>query len=202
MATPLSDADDELLSGVIEAAPDGIVMIDDSGTILLVNRQTEQLFGYERSELLGKSLEILLPERFRQVHEGHRARYQAEPRTRPMGAGLTLLGRKRDATEFPIEISLSPLAAGGTHRVIAMVRDISERLESEQRLREAAESLQLLEDRERIARDLHDLVIQRLFAAGMALQAVISRRRRSRSRRTRGPRSSTTSTTRSASSAR
>ena len=175
MATPLSDADDALIAGIIEAAPDGIVMIDGSGTIVLVNRQTEELFGYDRAELLGTSVETLLPERYRHGHQEHRARYRAEPRTRPMGAGLSLLGQKRDGTEFPIEISLSPLVADGAHRAIAMVRDITDRLESEHRLREAAESLQLLEDRERIARDLHDLVIQRLFAAGMALQATISR---------------------------
>jgi two-component system sensor histidine kinase DevS len=175
MAMPLSDADDDLISGIIEAAPDGIVMIDATGTIVLVNRQTEELFGYDRVDLLGKSVEILLPERYRHAHQEHRARYRAEPRTRPMGAGMSLLGRKRDGTEFPIEISLSPLATGGAHRAIAMVRDITARLESERLLREAGESLQLLEDRERIARDLHDLVIQRLFAAGMALQATVSR---------------------------
>ena len=141
-------------------------MIDGSGAIVLVNRQTEELFGYDRADLLGQSVEILLPERYREVHTAHRAHYQVEPRTRPMGAGLSLLGRKRDGTEFPIEISLSPLVVGGAHGAIAMVRDITDRLESERLLHEAAEALQLLEDRERIARDLHDLVIQRLFAAG------------------------------------
>jgi two-component system, NarL family, sensor histidine kinase DevS len=176
MAFPVaSDLDGDLISGIIEAAPDGIVMIDESGTIVLVNRQTEALFGYDRGDLLGQSVERLLPERYRQVHRTHRTRYRVEPRTRPMGVGLALLGLRSDGTEFPIEISLSPLDAGGAHRAIAMVRDITDRLESERLLREAAESVQLLEDRERIARDLHDLVIQRLFAAGMALQATISR---------------------------
>jgi two-component system, NarL family, sensor histidine kinase DevS len=174
-ATPLSDDDDGLIAGIIEAAPDGIVMIDESGTIVLVNRRTEELFGYDRADLLGKPVESLLPERYRQVHQGHRTRYRVEPRTRPMGVGLSLLGQRSDGTEFPIEISLSALDSGGAHRAIAMIRDITERLEIERLLGEAAESVQLLEDRERIARDLHDLVIQRLFAAGMALQGTISR---------------------------
>ena len=165
----------DLISGIIEAAPDGIVMVDESGSIVLVNRQTEAVFGYDRGELLGQPVEMLLPERFRQVHGAQREQYHAEPRLRPMGAGQSLLGRRRDGTEFAIEISLSPLDADGPGRVIAMVRDITDRLEAERRLQEAGESLRLLEDRERIARDLHDLVIQRLFAAGMALQATISR---------------------------
>ena len=176
MATPLSDADDGLISGIIEAAPDGIVMIDGSGTIVLVNRQTEELFGYDRADLLGESVEMLLPgavpgRSTRRIALATRSNLAHDR----WEQASSLLGRKRDGTEFPIEISLSPLVVGGDHGAIAMVRDITDRLESERLLHEAAEALQLLEDRERIARDLHDLVIQRLFAAGMALQATISR---------------------------
>lgn len=174
-AAPLSDVHNELLSGIVEAAPDGIVMIDGDGVIVLVNRQTEELFGYDRGELLGKLVEVLLPERLRQAHDVHRTRYQADPRTRPMGAGMALVGRRADGTEFAVEISLSPLDVGGEHRTIAMVRDTTERIEAEQFLRQVEENVQLLEERERIARDLHDLVIQRLFAAGMVLQATVSR---------------------------
>lgn len=173
-AAPLSDVHNELLSGIVEAAPDGIVMIDGDGVIVLVNHQTEELFGYDRGELLGKLVEELLPERLRQAHDVHRTRYQADPRTRPMG-GMALVGRRADGTEFAVEISLSPLNVGGEHRTIAMVRDTTERIEAEQFLRQVEENIQLLEERERIARDLHDLVIQRLFAAGMVLQATVSR---------------------------
>lgn len=298
---PLSEfgLDDEQIWGLVDAAPDAMVMVDMAGRILLVNRQTEELFGYERSELLGRSVEELLPDKLRQVHRAHRTRYGAEPRTRSMGASMTLAGRRRDGTEFPVEVSLSPLesasgvrvvaavrditerakveaegrrvrdivdatrdgvfifdretlrysyvnqgalaqvgysrdellgmtplhiapefseadlrellapvAAGevpsatittvhrrrdgvdvpvevvvqapaadsgsGGESFVALVRDISERVETEERLRRAAEELHQLEDRERIARDLHDRVIQRLFAAGMTLQATRS----------------------------
>jgi PAS domain S-box-containing protein len=107
---PLSDIglSDELVWGLFDAAPDGIVMIDESGRIVLVNRQVEDLFGYDRSELLGRTVEELLPEGLRQVHKAHRTRYRAEPRTRAMGSDLMLLGRRKDGAEFPVEISLSP----------------------------------------------------------------------------------------------
>ncbi len=281
---------------LVDSVADGVVLTDRDGRILLVNRQTEELFGYDRSELLGRAVEDLLPGRYQQVHRAHRIRYRAEPRTRPMGAGLELFGRRRDGTEFPVEISLSPLRLESgqlvvasvrditdrvaaeteqrqlanlldatrdailifdaetlrftyvnqgaaeqlgyprselltmtmmhlapeftearlrkmleqltrgdvsstmfttTHRrsdgtdipveiilqpdhddtgparaFIMLARDISERVEAEEQLREAGEALRVLEDRERIARDLHDTVIQRIFAAGMSLQAV------------------------------
>jgi PAS domain S-box-containing protein len=166
---------DDLVVGIVEAAPDGIVVVDGTGTIVLANRQTETLFGWARGELLGQPVEVLLPERQRQVHVTHCIRYRGDPRTRAMGAGLDLVGRRHDGTEFPVEISLSPFRRGDKVRTIAVVRDITERRRAEQQLRETQESLRLLEDRERIARDLHDLVIQRLFASGMALQGVISR---------------------------
>jgi PAS domain S-box-containing protein len=287
--------DDEQIWAVVDAAPDAMLIVDEDGTIVLVNRQTEAMFGYERSDLLGGSVEDLLPEHLREVHRAHRARFGAEPRTRPMGAYMALSGRRRDGSQFPVEVSLSPLTTESGVRVVAAVRDISERVaaeaearrvqaildatrdgvfifdrdslrfsyvnqgalaqvgyardellqmtpldiapefsepqlrellhpvatgeissatfatvhrrrdgsqipvevvvqapsgdgepprsfvamarditervRSEERLREAAQTMRLLEDRERIARDLHDLVIQRLFAAGMALQA-------------------------------
>jgi PAS domain S-box-containing protein len=291
---------DELAWNLVDAAPDGIVVVDEAATILLVNRQTEELFGYDRGELLGHSVHDLLPEDLRQVHRAHSTRYRAEPRRRAMGAGNPLVGRRKDGTEVPVEISLSPMRmsdelmviavvrditdrvaveseaarvrrlldaardgvfifAGDTLRFtyvnegaveqvgydhdellamtplhiapefterdfrallqplmegeinstqfvtvhrrrdgvdipvevmlhvdqspdtgsarsfVATVRDIRERLEAEERLREAQQELHTLEDHERIARDLHDVVIQQLFASGMTLQGVWSR---------------------------
>jgi PAS domain S-box-containing protein len=162
------------LWAIVDAAPDALVMVDGRGSILLVNRQAEELFGYRRDELLGCPVESLLPESVRAVHQAHRAGYGAAPRARPMGSGLQLLARRRDGSEFQVEISLSFHDHHGQLRVVAAVRDISVRVAAEGRLRQTAQELHQLEDRERIARDLHDVVIQRLFAAGMALQATQS----------------------------
>ncbi|HUY79137.1 MAG TPA: PAS domain-containing sensor histidine kinase [Ktedonobacterales bacterium] len=119
---------------LLEVAPDAIVVCDATGRILLVNHQTEQLFGYARSALLGQPVEHLLPDRFHHSHERHRATYVDQPHTRPMGAGLALFGRCADGAEFPVEVSLSPLPFGnGTTYVIASVRDITARRLLEQR---------------------------------------------------------------------
>ena len=295
----VAGSDDGLALALVDAAPDGIVVVDEAGCILLVNRQTEVLFGYDHGELVGTSVDDLVPERLRPVHRADRTQYRAQPRTRPMGTNAPLSGLRKDGTEFPVEISLSPLADGSGLRVVAVVRDVTdrvaaedqaravreivdatrdgllifdagtlrftyvnqgavdqvgyprdemlqmtmldiapeftrerllallapmergelssttfttvhrrrdgkelpvevllqaisgsdgrprsyvkiardirERLESDERLRHAEHELGLLEDRERIARDLHDLVIQRLFAAGMSLQGAQAR---------------------------
>ncbi len=122
---------DELGWALVEAAPDAFVMTDERGLMLLVNRQAETLFGYDRADLLGQSVEMLLPEQLRQIHRAHRVRYRAEPRVRSMGEGLLLFGRRADGSEFPVEISLSPLETPQGLRVIAGVRDVSERAEVE-----------------------------------------------------------------------
>jgi two-component system sensor histidine kinase DevS len=145
---PLSDTglSDEAVWTLLDALPDAVIMADEAGQILLVNRQTEALFGYDRSDLLGRSVEELLPERLRHVHRAHRTRYRAEPRVREMGAGLTLLGRRGDGSEFPVEVSLSPMKTSGGLRVVAAVRDITQRLEVEAQTRAVMEMLDATRD--------------------------------------------------------
>ncbi len=127
--------------GVIDAAPDAIVIVTTTGAIDLVNRQAEILFGYARDELLGQSVEMLIPERFHGQHPAHRSGYEAHPQTRPMGVGLDLFGRHRDGSEFPVEISLSPMWPEGEFLVTAVIRDVSERTQTERQLRQTADLL-------------------------------------------------------------
>jgi PAS domain S-box-containing protein len=162
----------EALGDLVDAAPDAIVVADAAGGLVLVNRQAEHLFGRTRDELLAGTVEDLLPERLRARHRMHRDGFGRDPRTRAMGSGLVLHALRSDGTEFPVEVSLSPLRSGADVLTVAAVRDVTERVEAEEQLRAAARELTLLEDRERIARDLHDTVVQRLFAAGMALQGI------------------------------
>jgi PAS domain S-box-containing protein len=128
--------------GLLEAAPDAMVGVDDQGLIRLVNTQSERLFGYDRAELLGKRIEILVPPRAREVHPRHRERYFAAPAVRPMGAGNELFGVRKDGTEFPAEISLSSIETEDGILVTAAVRDVSERKAFEvlvERARDTAE---------------------------------------------------------------
>ncbi len=134
------------IHALVDAAPDGLLMADENGRILFANRQLEDLFGYERHDLLGRSVDDLLPDHLRQVHRAHRTRYRVEPRLRSMGAGLMLRGRRADGTEFPVEISLSPLPSDDGLRVVAVVRDVSERVADETAHREVREALDVTRD--------------------------------------------------------
>ena len=120
---------------LVEAAPNAMLMVDQAGKIALVNAQAEKLFGYSRNELLGKSVEFLVPERFRAVHPSHRARFFAEPSTRAMGAGRDLYGLGKDGHEIPIEIGLNPIRTGEGTFVLASIIDITERKRAEVILR-------------------------------------------------------------------
>ncbi len=136
------------LTSFLEAAPQAIVAVDAQGRIGLVNRATEEMFGYERGELLGQPLSLLIPERYREAHQGHRERFFTDPRRRTMGKGLSLAGRRRNGTEFPVEVGLSyvdmPAEDGqwdGLRMAIGMVSDITERKRYEDELARVNEEL-------------------------------------------------------------
>src|SRR5579871_6160843 len=124
----------ELARSALDAAPDAMIIIEVTGVIAYSNRQASVLFGYPHDGMIGITVEQLMPERFRVKHVGHRLGYVESPRARPMGSGIWLFGKKRDGTEFPIEISLSPLQDGARIPVAAAIRDVSDRKRAEEEL--------------------------------------------------------------------
>jgi two-component system, sensor histidine kinase len=157
----------ELARSALEAAPDAIIIIDASGVICFMNQQVSALFGYGHDDIIDERVEILLPERFRSRHVGHRVNYVSSVRVRPMGQGLELFGRRHNGSEFPVEISLSPIEHNGQVLVAAAIRDVSDRKRVEAELivaREAAEAARALADEAREIADRANLGKSRFLA--------------------------------------
>jgi PAS domain S-box-containing protein len=148
---------------LLNAAPDGVIVVEDGGRVVLANRRAETLFGYDHGELLSVTLEDLIPEPAREVHQEHRARYGTDPRSRPMGDGLQLCGRRRDGSEVPIEISLSPMYENSARIVIATIRTLRDSSQHDAAL--------VLAEADRIAQQLTEDIIRRLFGVGLSLQS-------------------------------
>lgn len=161
--------DNALLMHAVEKAPDGVLIVDESGVVVYANRSMMEIAG--TTDLAGTTIDALVPSGVRDRHAALRAGYHEHPTTRPMGSGLDLRLRRADGVEVPVEIALSPIEVGGSF-VVASVRDITSRIEVQRRLAGAQEQLALVTERERIGRDLHDVVLQHLYGMGLGVQAL------------------------------
>lgn len=135
-----------LFERLFEFSPDAVVVLDSNGSVTRTNAQADLMFGYEREEMLGLPVELLMPERFRAIHPRHRAHYNSEPHRRPMGAGLDLFGRRKDGTEFPVDIMLGPVETQNGTLVLSVIRDLSEKKKAEEALRRTEEEKRYLEE--------------------------------------------------------
>jgi two-component system CheB/CheR fusion protein len=167
------NAADLPIQELIDTAPDGFVVVDEGGLIVFANQTVEHLFGFEPKELLGSPVSLLIPERFHGVHSDHRTSYMKDPRVRPMGLGLDLVGRRKDGSEFPVEISLSPLKTPERTLYTAIVRDISERKTMEDERLSLEMQLETERERDRIAMDLHDGIMQDIYASSLGLELAL-----------------------------
>lgn len=131
---------EETFKGLLESAPDAIIIVNEAADIVLINSQTEKLFGYSRNELLGQKIEVLLPNRYRNNHVGQRNKFLRSSQVRPMGAGLELFGQRKDGSEFPVEISLSPLKTPQGTLISSAIRDVTDRKKIELDLKKAREA--------------------------------------------------------------
>jgi len=171
------DRAETMFHSLLESAPDAMVIVAADGRIMLANAQTDQMFGYRREELIGHEVEMLIPTRLRDAHNQHRTSFFAHAELRRMGVGLDLWGLRRDGTEFPIDVSLSPLRTEQGLLVSAAIRDITEQLTVQSELSDARTEAQVFAERERIAGELQDHAIQRVFAVGLTLQSAVMRAR-------------------------
>jgi len=159
-----------LSSAILEAIPDALVAVNQQGVIIKTNLHAEAMFGYTRDELIGQRVEVLVPERQRGAHDQHRAEFHARPKIRRMGSGLDLRGRRRDGSEFPVEISLSPIRAGDATVVLTAIRDVGDRKRIEEELRRANEELE-----RRRARELRDSQNRLAAIADSSQDAIIGK---------------------------
>lgn len=165
---------ERMLHALFESAPDAVLLIDSEGKITRLNDQAEAMFGYSEEKIIGKPVEVLLPDRFHSRHIIHRSAYLAKPRTRPMGIGLELFGKRNDGEEFPIDIMLSPVQTEEGRLVICAVRDITERKQMQAELSEVHRRLLDSIEAERLylAQELHDGPIQELYGITFLLSGI------------------------------
>jgi len=170
---------EEMLRGIFEFAPDTVIVVDEKGTIQRVNSQVERMFGYRSRELIGKPAETLIPERFYEKHGAGRVEYHKNPDLRTMGGGFDFHGRHKDGHEFPVEVTLGPVADKDQNLVIAIIRDVTRRQQNEEALREYADRMKILSrrlfdvqeaERRAIALELHDEIGQILTGLKLTLE--------------------------------